>query len=106
MVQERPRYLFSLGQESMEKGTSSAEKFSRTLCGRGLFGMSVNDSCSLTNALDRSICGSLGAVIILPCAPAVSVILDLFALSASNRGGQCRLIVHEGGGAVMHTGVI
>ena len=83
MVLERPPYLFSFGQGSMEKGTSAADKFSRTLCGRGLFGMSGNDSCGLTNALDRFRCGRLGAGIILPCAPAVSVILDLFALSAA-----------------------
>jgi hypothetical protein len=90
MVLTRPLYLFSFGQESMEKVTSAADKFSRTLCGRGLFGMSVNDSCSLTSALDRSRCGRLGAVIILPCAPAVSVILDLFDLSA-NKGDRTLL---------------
>ena len=79
----RPCYLFSFGQESMEKVTSATHKFRRTLCGRGLFGMSVNDSCSLTNAFYRSISGRLGAVIVLPCAPVVSVILGLFDPSAS-----------------------
>ena len=85
MVLARSLYLFSFGQEILETVTPAADKFSRTLCGRGLFGVSVNDSCSLTSALDRSRCGRLGAAFILPCAPAVSVILDLFALSASNR---------------------
>jgi hypothetical protein len=102
MVLTRPRYLFSFVQESMEKVTSAADKFSQTLCGRGLFGMSVNDSCSLTNELDRSICGRFGAVIILPCAPAVSVILDLVDLSANDREGTCGLIVHERRDAVMY----
>jgi hypothetical protein len=85
MVLTRPLYLFSFGQESMEKVTSAAHKFSQTLCGRGLYGMSVNDTCSLTNALDTSRCDGLGDVVILACAPPVSVILDLFDLSASNR---------------------
>ena len=106
MVLTRRRYLFSLGQGSIEKVTSATDKFSRTLCGRGMFGMSVNDLFSLTNALDISRCGRYGAGIISSCAPAVSVILGLFDLSAGNGEQTLSLIVHEGRGAAMHTGVI